>query len=95
MGLTASCFGMGATLSNFLGQMVVQHFGHVASLTGSLLLSTVPIVVFSRMPETYGLRGNNDTGTSNDLSTTASSLSNSSDEDENEFNGYQTFEMNC
>ena len=56
VGLTASSFGMGATLSNFLGQLVVQHFGHVASLMGSLLLSIVPIVLFSTMPETYGHR---------------------------------------
>jgi len=32
--------------------------GHVASLTGSLVLSVVPVVLFSLgMPETYGLRG--------------------------------------
>ena len=57
VGLTASCFGMGATLSNFLGQMVVEHFGHVASLQASLLISVVPIIVFAYMPETYGARG--------------------------------------
>ena len=57
VGLTASCFGLGATLSNFLGQMVVEHFGHVASLTGSLVLSVVPILLFSAMPETLGQRG--------------------------------------
>lgn len=57
VGLTASVFGMGATLSNFLGQMVVQHFGHIASLTGSLILSTIPILLFSFMPETFGMRG--------------------------------------
>jgi MFS family permease len=57
VGLTASCFGLGATLSNFLGQMVVEHFGHVASLMGSLILSIVPILLFSTMPETYGRRG--------------------------------------
>jgi len=58
MGLTASCFGLGATLSNLIGQMIVEHMGHVASLTGSLVLSVVPVVLFSLgMPETYGLRG--------------------------------------
>lgn len=56
-GLIASCFGLGATLSNFLGQMVVEHYGYVASLTGSLVLSIIPIILFSNMPETYGLRG--------------------------------------
>ena len=60
MGLTASCFGLGGTLSNLLGQMVVEHFGHVASLTGSLFLSIIPIVLFScSMPETVGSRGKN------------------------------------
>ena len=57
VGLTASFFGLGATLSNYLGQMVVEHFGHVASLTGSLVLSAIPILLFSTMPETYGRRG--------------------------------------
>jgi len=58
MGMTASCFGLGATLSNFLGQMVVEKLGHVASLSGSLILSFIPIVVFVLfMPETYHTRG--------------------------------------
>ncbi len=58
VGLTASCFGLGATLSNLLGQIVVEKMGHVASLTGSLLLSVIPVVLFScYMPETYGQRG--------------------------------------
>jgi len=58
MGLTGTCFGIGASLSNFLGQLVVQHFGHTSSLYGSLLLSFVPIVLFGIfMPETLGLRG--------------------------------------
>mmetsp|Transcript_8245 Transcript_8245/g.13618 ORF Transcript_8245/g.13618 Transcript_8245/m.13618 type:complete len:476 (-) Transcript_8245:277-1704(-) len=60
MGLTASCFGLGGTLSNLLGQMVVEKFGHVASLTGSLFLSVIPIVLFTlAMPETAGSRGTN------------------------------------
>mmetsp|Transcript_2804 Transcript_2804/g.5984 ORF Transcript_2804/g.5984 Transcript_2804/m.5984 type:complete len:484 (-) Transcript_2804:346-1797(-) len=59
MGLTASSFGLGATLSNLLGQMIVEKMGHVASLSGSLVLSVIPIVLFSiGMPETYGQRGN-------------------------------------
>lgn len=58
VGLTASAFGMGATLSNYLGQKVVEHVGHVASLVGSLVISIVPIVVFVLfMPETLGKRG--------------------------------------
>eukprot|EP00536_Pseudo-nitzschia_multiseries_P007474 jgi/Psemu1/195739/e_gw1.177.50.1 len=58
MGLTASCFGLGATLSNFIGQHVVETYGHVVSLTGSLVLSAVPIFIFgSFMPETLGCRG--------------------------------------
>jgi hypothetical protein len=47
---------LGATLSNFLGQMVVERFGHTASLTGSFILSFVPIVLFTFMPETKGDR---------------------------------------
>jgi len=58
LGLTASCFGLGATLSNLLGQIVVEKLGHAASLTGSLLLSIIPVVLFSCcMPETLGQRG--------------------------------------
>lgn len=58
MGLTASCFGLGATLSNFIGQHLVENFGHVTSLVGSLLLSTIPILIFGiYMPETLGCRG--------------------------------------
>jgi hypothetical protein len=44
-------------MSNFFGQMVVEKFGHVTSLSGSLLLSVFPILLFSFMPETYGHRG--------------------------------------
>lgn len=51
-------FGLGATLSNYLGQQVVEQFGHVASLTGSLAISIIPIVIFGVfMPETLGDRG--------------------------------------
>ena len=51
-------FGLGGTMSNFLGQLVVQHFGHVASLMGSLGISFVPIILFGLfMPETHGQRG--------------------------------------
>eukprot|EP00751_Fragilariopsis_kerguelensis_P026339 CAMPEP_0170857112 /NCGR_PEP_ID=MMETSP0734-20130129/15059_1 /TAXON_ID=186038 /ORGANISM="Fragilariopsis kerguelensis, Strain L26-C5" /LENGTH=480 /DNA_ID=CAMNT_0011229209 /DNA_START=104 /DNA_END=1546 /DNA_ORIENTATION=- len=58
MGLTASAFGLGATLSNYLGQRVVQHFGFVVSLTGSFVISLVPIILFAIcMPETMGKRG--------------------------------------
>ena len=58
MGLTASCFGLGATLSNFIGQLVVEKMGHAASLSGSFILSLIPVVVFGiMMPETMGRRG--------------------------------------
>lgn len=58
MGLTATCFGIGGTLSNFFGQVIVENMGHVASLYGSLLLSCIPTVIFGVfMPETLGLRG--------------------------------------
>jgi len=58
MGLTASCFGLGATLSNFIGQHIVENFGHVVSLKCSLLLSLIPILIFGCfMPETLGNRG--------------------------------------
>lgn len=58
MGLTASCFGLGATLSNLLGQMAVEKLGHVASLSGSLFISLIPIMLFAiGTPETHGRRG--------------------------------------
>jgi len=58
MGLTASCFGLGGTMSNFLGQMVVEKMGYVASLTGSFFISFIPIAVFAIfMPETMNTRG--------------------------------------
>ena len=58
MGMTASCFGLGATMSNFLGQMVVEKLGHIASLSGSLFISFIPIFIFIFfMPETYHTRG--------------------------------------
>lgn len=66
VGLTASMFGMGGTLSNFLGQQIVEQFGHVASLTGSLIISFIPIAIFGLlMPETLGDRDRN---TSSDCS---------------------------
>ena len=58
VGLTASSFGLGATISNVLGQTIVEKLGHVASLSGSLILSVTPIVLFAfGMPETLGMRG--------------------------------------
>jgi len=57
MGLTASCFGFGATLSNLIGQNVVEKFGHVTSLSGSLVISAIPVLIFGFfMPETLGDR---------------------------------------
>ena len=45
-------------MSNFLGQMVVEKMGHVASLTGSFFISIIPIAVFAVfMPETMNTRG--------------------------------------
>jgi predicted MFS family arabinose efflux permease len=55
--MTASFFGLGATLSNFLGQLVVEKFGHVTSLVASLILSVFPILLFTFMPETLSRRG--------------------------------------
>ena len=90
MGVSASCFGLGATLSNYLGQLVVQHFGHIASLSGSLVISFIPIVLFSLMPETYGHRGTN--GASGSCSTRSSGKKkkkrNSANDNTSE---YQTF----
>lgn len=57
MGLTASCFGLGGTMSNFLGQMVVEKFGHIISLFGSFFISFIPILIFTLyMPETLNTR---------------------------------------
>jgi hypothetical protein len=55
--MTASFFGLGATLSNFLGQLVVEKYGHVTSLVASLIISVFPILLFAFMPETRGQRG--------------------------------------
>lgn len=57
MGVTASCFGLGATFSNSMGQWVAQEFGHIASLAGSFIISIVPVMLFTLMPETKGRRG--------------------------------------
>jgi len=60
MGLTVSFKGLGATLSNFLGQMAVEYFGHAASIMGSFVISLLPIVLFHVfMPETLGDRSSN------------------------------------
>ncbi len=57
MGLTAACFGLGGTTSNFFGQLAVEKLGHVASLTISLFISFIPIFIFGRfMPETLNTR---------------------------------------
>jgi hypothetical protein len=38
--------------------MIVEYFGHTASLAGSFFVSLFPIVLFAlAMPETYGRRG--------------------------------------
>jgi hypothetical protein len=56
VGVTASFFGLGATLSNFFGQMVVEKFDHVTSLMVSFAISLVPVLLFLFMPETLGMR---------------------------------------
>jgi len=57
MGFSASWFGLGATLSNLLGQIIVERMGHVASLIGSFALSIVAVVLYAlAMPETRELR---------------------------------------
>eukprot|EP00980_Cylindrotheca_fusiformis_P001880 scaffold429_cov114-Cylindrotheca_fusiformis.AAC.7 len=58
MGLTESCFGLGATMSNYFGQMAVEYFGYTTSLAGSFFISIFPIILFATcMPETMRLRG--------------------------------------
>ena len=45
-------------MSNLIGQLLVERFGHVTSLTCSMWLSIVPILLFGGvMPETMGQRG--------------------------------------
>ena len=79
-------FGMGATLSNFLGQHVVEQYGHVASLTGSLVLSIVPIVILGLfMPETLGDRDAKEHGDA-ELNSTSSMIA----EDNEKSNGIRT-----
>jgi hypothetical protein len=56
-----SIHSLGATLSNFLGQVMVERYGHISSLVASLFMSFVPIVLFCFMPETLGLRGSKPT----------------------------------
>ena len=56
MNTTCKNHSLGATLSNFFGQLVVEKYGHIVSLTGSLLISFVPILLFCFMPETLGDR---------------------------------------
>jgi len=36
--------------------MVVERFGHIASLAGSMFISIIPILLFCFMPETLGDR---------------------------------------
>lgn len=86
VGLTASFFGLGATLSNFLGQMIVEHFGHVTSLMGSLVLSIAPILLFSFMPETHGHRGDR-------LQNQRTIESNEKEVDQQSRKGYQSIEI--
>jgi len=90
MGVTASFFGLGATLSNFLGQLAVEKMGHVASLSGSTILSIIPVILFGLfMPETMGRRGElcpiieeAEEDQSEDMSGTRKTLGDNSDDDE-------------
>lgn len=62
MGLSASCFGLGGTTSNYFGQLAVERLGHVESLTISLFISFIPIVIFAVfMPETLNTRDKKET----------------------------------
>jgi hypothetical protein len=56
VGFTAATFGLGATLSNLLGQWSAQVMGYEASLLASLVISFFPLFIFSFMPETLGGR---------------------------------------
>lgn len=56
MGFTSATFGLGATLSNLLGQWSAQVLGYEASLFASLVISFIPLFIFSFMPETLGDR---------------------------------------
>lgn len=44
-------------MSNFLGQLIVEEYGHSASILTSLAVSICPIVLFAFFPETLGDRG--------------------------------------
>jgi hypothetical protein len=62
VGLSASCFGLGGTTSNYFGQLAVERLGHVESLTISLFISFIPIVIFAVfMPETLNTRDKKET----------------------------------
>jgi hypothetical protein len=57
VGLTNSFFWLGRTFSTLLGQIAVERYGHAASLFGSLIISCIPIAIFSLlMPETNNSR---------------------------------------
>lgn len=56
VGFTSATFGLGATLSNLLGQWSAQVMGYETSLFASLVISFIPLFIFSFMPETLGRR---------------------------------------
>ena len=44
------------TLSEYFGQQVVERYGHIAALSCSFVLSLIPLILYSFMPETLGHR---------------------------------------
>jgi MFS family permease len=57
-GLTSTCLSVGNAMSTFIGQIIVEKYGHITSLTCSLVLSFLPIFIFTFfMPETINMRG--------------------------------------
>jgi hypothetical protein len=56
------CFSLGGTLSNYLGQLIVEEYGHTASLQASLIVSLFPILLFTFFSETLGERGRHKSG---------------------------------
>ena len=61
MGMTNSFFWLGRTFSTLLGQLVVEKYGHVASLMCSMVISLIPVALFGIfMEETLNTRLSNE-----------------------------------
>lgn len=67
MAVTDTFGSLGYSISQYVGQVIAEKLGHVASLLVSLTLSIMPIIFFMYMPETSGIRGggNSDGGGGN------------------------------